>query len=223
METAVQARFKIARGNTLVHSGERVTGFHMAGELIGLDGIAHEQHPCDAVALADTEVCAVQWDRLESLASEMSPLQRHLYATLGSAMARLRANMLSVRNAPAEVRIARVLLDLQHRLKVRGFSAMELVLRMTRQELASYLCVKHETVSRAFSKFDANGVLDVKLRQVRILDLAALQALVIPNPNPKITPSVDRRDRNWALPTHAPVWRMPHSAVHPTAFLFPCH
>jgi CRP/FNR family transcriptional regulator len=78
----------------------------------------------------------------------------------------------------AEERLAAFLLNLVQRLHARGFSQSELILRMTREEIGSYLGLKLETVSRTFSKFVDEGMVEVKQRHVRILDTQALQSLV---------------------------------------------
>ena len=157
---------------------DQVTGFQMAGELLGFDGIGTELHSCDAVALEDSQVCVIPFDQLEALSREFSELQRQLHKVMSREIVRDHGVMLLLGSMRAEERLAAFLLNLTQRLQARGFSASALVLRMTREEIGSYLGLKLETVSRAFSKFQDDGVLEVKQRQVRVLDDAALRLLV---------------------------------------------
>jgi CRP/FNR family transcriptional regulator, anaerobic regulatory protein len=157
---------------------DQVTGFQMAGELLGLDGIGTDRHTCDAVALEDSSVCVIPFHQLEDLSREFSDLQRQLHRIMSREIVRDHGVMLLLGSMRAEERLAAFLLNLTQRLKSRGFSASELILRMTREEIGSYLGLKLETVSRAFSKLQDDGALEVKQRQIRVLDPAALQALV---------------------------------------------
>ena len=157
---------------------DQVTGFQMAGELLGLDGIATERHTCDAIALEDSSVCVIPFRPLEALARELSDLQRHCHKLISREIVREHGVMLLLGSMRAEGRLAALPLKLTQGLRTRGLSASSLVLRMTREEIGSYLGLKLETVSRAFSKFQDDAVLGVKQRQIRVLDADALQALV---------------------------------------------
>ncbi len=157
---------------------DQVTGFQMAGELLGLDGIGTDRHTCDAIALEDSSVCIIPYHQLEDLSRELSDLQRHFHKIMSREIVRDHGVMLLLGSMRAEERLAAFMLNLTQRLRTRGFSASSLVLRMTREEIGSYLGLKLETVSRAFSKFQEDGVLEVKQRQIRVLDAEALQKLV---------------------------------------------
>jgi len=157
---------------------DQVTGFQMAGELLGFDGIGSERHTCDAIALEDSQVCVIPFAQLESLTREFGDLQRQLHKVMSREIVREHGVMLLLGSMRAEERLAAFLLNLTQRLQARGFSPTSLVLRMTREEIGSYLGLKLETVSRAFSKFQDDGVLEVKQRQLRVLDEAALRQLV---------------------------------------------
>jgi len=157
---------------------EQVTGFQMAGEVLGLDGIGSDRHTCDAVALEDSQVCVIPYDRLEDLTRELSDLQRQFHKIMSREIVRDHGVMLLLGSMRAEERLAAFLLNLTQRLRARGFSPSSLVLRMTREEIGSYLGLKLETVSRAFSKFQDEGVLEVKQRQITVLDPARLQQVV---------------------------------------------
>ncbi|MEO8297754.1 MAG: fumarate/nitrate reduction transcriptional regulator Fnr [Burkholderiales bacterium] len=157
---------------------EQVTGFQMAGELIGLDGISTDLHACDAVALEDSQVCMIPYAQLESVSREVTVLQHQFHKIMSREIVRDHGVMLLLGSMRAEERLAAFLLNLTQRLEARGFSASALVLRMTREEIGSYLGLKLETVSRTFSKFQDEAILEVKQRAIRILDLEALQRVV---------------------------------------------
>ncbi len=202
IDEVVATRRKLKRGATLFRNGEKfsslyairtgffktcvttedgrdqVTGFQMAGEIIGLDGIVHDHHTCDAVALEDAEVCVMPFDRIEELSREVNALQHHVHKIMSREIVREHGVMLLLGSMRAEERLAAFLLNLVQRLHARGFSQSELVLRMTREEIGSYLGLKLETVSRTFSKFVDDGIVEVKQRHVRILDTEALKRLV---------------------------------------------
>jgi CRP/FNR family transcriptional regulator len=155
----------------------QVAGYHMLGEIIGLDGIAAGQHACDAVALEDSEVCILPFERLEDLSRAIPPLQHNLYRFLSREIGREQHTMLLLGSMRAEERVAVFLLDLSARYRRRGYSGSEFVLRMTREEIGSYLGLKLETVSRLLSRFQTEGLLRVEGRDVKLLDVPALKQL----------------------------------------------
>ena len=202
IDDVVAVRRKIKRGSTLFRNGEaftslfairtgffktcvatedgrdQVTGFQMAGEIIGLDGIVNDHHTCDAVALEDAEVCVMPFERIEELSREVNALQHHVHKIMSREIVREHGVMLLLGSMRAEERLAAFLLNLVQRLHARGFSQSELILRMTRGEIGSYLGLKLETVSRTFSKFVDDGIVEVKQRHVRILSPEALHRIV---------------------------------------------
>jgi CRP/FNR family transcriptional regulator len=202
LDELVATRRKVKRGDTLFNNGDKftslfairtgffktalatedgrdqVTGFQMAGEIIGLDGIVHDRHTCDAIALEDAEVCVMPFDRIEELSREVTALQSHVHKIMSREIVREHGVMLLLGSMRAEERVAAFLLNLVQRLHARGFSQSELVLRMTREEIGSYLGLKLETVSRTFSKFVEEGIVEVKQRHVRIINTQSLQNLV---------------------------------------------
>lgn len=154
---------------------EQVTGFQMAGEVLGLDGIPTGQHQGDAVALEDAEVCAMRFDRLEAVSREIPAMQHHVHQLMGREIVRDHGMMLLLGGMRAEERLASFLLNLAGRLQARGFSACEFVLRMTREEIGSYLGLKLETISRAFSRLSAQGIIEVQHKHIRIIDIRQLE------------------------------------------------
>lgn len=159
---------------------EQVTGFQMAGEIIGLDGIVSDQHSCNAIALEDAEVCIMPFASVEDLSREIPALQRHVHRIMSREIVRENGMMMMLGNMRAEERLAAFLLNLVQRLHARGFSQSEMVLRMTREEIGSYLGLKLETISRTFSKLSDDGIIEVKQRYVKILAPDALKKLSNP-------------------------------------------
>ena len=159
---------------------DQVTGFQMAGEIMGLDGIVNEFHSCDAVALEDAEVCVIPFDRIEAMSREVPALQRHVHQIMSREIVREHGVMLLLGSMRAEERLAVFLLNLVQRLHARGFSRTEVLLRMSREEIGSYLGLKLETVSRTLSKFMEDGILEVRQRHLRIRDADALQRMLNP-------------------------------------------
>lgn len=157
---------------------DQVTGFQMAGEMLGFDGIGSGQHRCDAVALEDSQVCVMPFPALEAMAQELPALQRQVHRVMSREIVRDHGVMLLLSGMRAEERVAAFLSNLAQRLQARGFSPSAFVLRMTRQEIGTYLGLTLETVSRCFSKLHEDGVLDVQQRNVRIVDAPALQRIV---------------------------------------------
>lgn len=204
IDDIVATRRKIKRGESLFQSGEKftnlfairtgffktciasedgrlqVTGFQMAGEIVGLDGIVNDTHTCDAVALEDAEVCVMPFDRIEEISREVNSLQRHVHKIMSREIVREHGVILFLGSMRAEERLAAFLLNLVQRLHARGFSQSELILRMSREEIGSYLGMKIETVSRTFSKFVEENIVEVKQRHVRILNTDALKDIVNP-------------------------------------------
>jgi len=157
---------------------EQVSGYHMPGDLVGLDGISTDRHGCQAVALEDTEVCALPFARIEDLARAVPALQHNLHLFMSREIARDHGMMLSLGSMRAEERLALFLLHLAERYRRRGYSSTEYVLRMTREEIGSYLGLKLETVSRLFSRFQGEGLIQIQGRAVKLLDPVALKQLV---------------------------------------------
>jgi CRP/FNR family transcriptional regulator, anaerobic regulatory protein len=165
--------------DVLIEDGrDQVTGFQMAGELLGLDGISTERHTCNAIALEDSEICAIPFSRLESLSREIHTLQHHFHKVMSREIVRDHGVMMLLGTMRAEARLAAFLLNLSQRFTARGFSHAEFYLRMTREEIGSYLGLKLETVSRAFSRFQDDGLIAVQQKHIRILNLDRLKGLM---------------------------------------------
>ena len=198
----VAAQRKVARGATLFRAGDRadalfavragffktfarshqgeeqIMGFQMAGELIGLSGMASGVQQLDAVALEDSQVCVVPLAELEALEREVPSLQARFHQLMSHEIAAGHQAMLQLGSMHAEERVAAFLLDLMQRLAARGFSATSLVLRMSRDEIGSFLGLTPETVSRTLSSLQAGGVLVVRQRAIEVIDPIGLQRVL---------------------------------------------
>ena len=161
---------------------DQVTGFQMAGEILGMDGIGTEAHTCNAVALEDSEVCVIPFNQLEQLSSEIRALQHHFHKVMSREIVRDHGVMMLLGTMRAEERLAAFLLNLSQRFTARGYSPQEFHLRMTREELGSYLGLKLETVSRAFSRCQEEGLIAVQQKHIRILSIAGLKHLMTHQP-----------------------------------------
>ncbi|MFA5370805.1 MAG: fumarate/nitrate reduction transcriptional regulator Fnr [Sideroxydans sp.] len=157
---------------------EQVTGFLMSGEIIGLDAISTDAHACEAVAMETSEVCELPFAKLEALSREIPSLQRHLHKIMSREIVRDQGIMLLLGSMRAEERLAAFLLNLSQRNASHGISPTQITLRMSRVEIGSYLGLKLETVSRAFSHFHEDGLIRVKARAIEILALPRLREMM---------------------------------------------
>ena len=202
LEGLLGNRTKLKKGDALFHNGapftalyavklgslkttvlsddgrEQVAGYHMAGDLLGLDGMGDDRHGCEAIALEDSELCVLPFTRIEELARHVPALQHNLHKFMSREIERDHRVMLLLGSMRAEERLAAFLLNLSERYKARGYSSTEFVLRMTREEIGSYLGLKLETVSRLFSKFQEEGLVMVAGRSIKIIDMPVLKQLV---------------------------------------------
>jgi CRP/FNR family transcriptional regulator len=202
VENIVYARRRVKRGEALFNAGdefrtvyairsgffktsvvdgegrEQVTGFFMGGELMGLEGLGAGAYQGTAVALEDSEVCVLPYALIEEMAREIPALQRRLHAVLAREIVRDHGVMMLLGSMRAEERLATFLLNLSKRFVRRGYSASDFHLRMTRDEIGSYLGLKLETVSRLFSQFQRDGLIEVEQKHVRIVDITGLEQVL---------------------------------------------
>ena len=153
---------------------EHVTGFHLAGDVLGLEGVASGRHATEAVALEDAEICAIPYAQLEALAAENPHMQVTINQLMSRHIVREQRTMLLLASMSAEQRVGSFLLNISERMRQRGYSPREFHLRMSRAEIASFLGLTIETVSRAFSAFQKQRLLEVAKKHIRILDLDAM-------------------------------------------------
>ena len=202
LDTVIKQSHRLKKGEFLFRSGEsfhslyairtgffkttvasqdgrdQVTGFFMSGELIGMDGICTHSHSCDAVALEDSEVCELPFGHMEALSKEIPSIQTHFFRLMSREIVRDQGVMLLLGNMRAEERIAAFLLNLSQRLHHRGFAANDFILRMSREEIGSYLGLKLETVSRTLSRFHQEGLIVVEHKHIRLLKQELLNQMV---------------------------------------------
>ncbi len=157
---------------------EQVTGFQMTGEVLGLDGIEMEICQSNAVALEDSEVWEVPFQRLEALCRQDGNMQRMFHRLMSREIQRDYLMMLLLGSMNAEERLAAFLVNLSQRLTARGYSATRFVLRMSRREIGSYLGLTLETVSRVFSRFQRERLIRAELKSVELTDTGRLRAMV---------------------------------------------
>ena len=156
---------------------QQITGFQMAGELLGMDAISGDRHHCDAVALEDSEVCEIPFARLEELFGEVPALLRHFHRIMSQEITREQNVMLLLGNMRAEQRFAVFLVNLSARYAARGYSSTRFQLRMSREDIGNYLGLTIESISRLLSRFKKQGWVDVDKRELTLLDPAKLKAL----------------------------------------------
>jgi len=154
---------------------QQVTGFHMTGDLLGLDAISNESHVCDAIALENSELCEISFSKLEEISRAIPSFMRHFHKIMSREIVRDHGVMLLLGSMKAEERLASFLLNMSSRFEMRGYSKSSFNLRMTREEIGSYLGLKLETVSRAFSKLQSDAVISVNYKHIQIHDLERLR------------------------------------------------
>ncbi len=156
---------------------QQITGFQMAGELLGMDAISTDRHHCNAIALEDSEVCEIPFARLESLFRDMPTLLRHFHRMMSQEITREQNVMLLLGNMRADQRFAAFLINLSSRYAARGYSSTSFQLRMSREEIGNYLGLTIESISRLLSKFKKQGLLKVSNRELEIVDLSTMKAV----------------------------------------------
>ncbi len=159
-------------------SGEQqITGFQMAGELLGMDAISTDQHHCDAMALEDSEVCEIPFARLEELFGTIPTLLHHFHRMMSQEITREQNVMLLLGNMSADQRFAAFLVNLSSRYAARGYSSSTFQLRMSREEIGNYLGLTIESISRLLSRLKKQGLLRVANREIELLDPVRLKAM----------------------------------------------
>lgn len=223
LDSHIQERLRLHKGETLYLQGDaldyvyairsgmikthtnledgrtQVTGFHMQGEVLGIDSLEDQKHSTDATALEDVEVCVIHVQRLAALLTQAPRLQLQLLRLTSREVRNMQAQLLALGSMNAEERLATFLLSFSERLLARGYSPVEFHLRMTREEIGSYLGLKLETISRLFSRMADSGLIQVRHRHVKLMSVAALRAVA------GLSPDSDNEVRKSALkiPAHS--------------------
>jgi CRP/FNR family transcriptional regulator, anaerobic regulatory protein len=156
---------------------EQSVAFLFPGDMLGFDAVAIGHHATSAVALETTAYCAIPYDRVIGLAAKLPGLMHQVMRAAASQIMATHDHVLQLGQKSAPARLASFLLDLSHRFETRGCSKTEFNLSMSRQEIANYLAVAVETISRLFTDLQRRGVIVVDRRLVKIQSLPALQAV----------------------------------------------
>lgn len=155
----------------------QITGFHIAGELLGLSALASGQYSSEARALETTSVCRVEAERLEELAQTIPSLQYQLLKIMSSQIRQDEELMLLLGRRNAEERLAEYLIGLSRRFSARNYSPTQFHLSMSRGDIGNYLGIAEETVCRILTRFQNAGLITTKRRDVRLIDLPQLEAV----------------------------------------------
>lgn len=201
LSTIVKNRRPLKRGELLFSSGQKpsgiyvaregafksivynqygdsqVTGFHLPGEILGLDALGTDCHTCDSIALTVADVCEIALHDLERVASQVPGLQHQLLKIIGQTINRNQKHVEILAKKNAQERVALFLHQLAERYKVLGRSEHRLMIPMSREDIGSYLGLVIETVSRTLSKMQEEGLIAVNGREVQILQKEKLQGL----------------------------------------------
>ena len=198
LDEVVQSRMPLNRGDALFRSGdpfvnlyvvrsgtvrtsqpgpagdEQVIGFHLPGELVGLDAIAEARHHCEAVALERTSVCALPFDELQAVAARVAGLQLQFHRLISRELVQDQEHLMALGRRTARERVALFVHSLSERYHIAGYDGTTFRLAMSREDIANYLGLALETVSRLLGKLADEGMIDVDRRQLRIRDPQAL-------------------------------------------------
>lgn len=155
---------------------EQITGFYLPGELIGLSGIDTDAYPVNAIAIETTTVCEIPYPKFEELTDDIPELKRQIIHSMSKTIRQDMQMMMLLSQKDAEARVANFLLDLSSRIQRRGYAADFIYLGMSRNEIANYLGLAVETVSRIFSRLQKSGAIEVNGRAVEIRDEDLLSA-----------------------------------------------
>lgn len=154
---------------------EQIMGFYYPGDLLGLDGLGEQMHHCTATALEDTRVCRIPYERLDALVDELPSLRRQLMRLMSQALSDDEQLLLTLGRKSSEGRIATLLVSLSRRRQLRGLDASPIRLSMKRIELANFLGMRIETVSRVLRRLQECQIITVDRSDVTILDAATLE------------------------------------------------
>jgi len=157
---------------------EQIVGFHLAGELVGLDGFRDDKHTCSCIALETSSVCELPITHLEDLCQQMPELQKQMRRIMGKEVKSDHAMLLMLGKLSAEEKLASFLLSFSRRMEERHWKADDFVLSMPRQDIANYLGLAVETVSRLFAHYHDEGIIEVDRRRIHIKQMQRLRQIV---------------------------------------------
>ena len=160
---------------TAKNGEEQILGFHLPGELLGLDGIDNQIHSCTGVALNTATICELPVNQLNALCVKMPGLQQQLLSLISDEITKDHTMLLLLARRNAEQKLATFLINVSSRFKARGYSPDEFELTMSRYDIGNYLGLADETVSRLISRFKENSVINAERKKIKILDHKLLQ------------------------------------------------
>ena len=202
LDTLVKNRKTIKRGDFLYRTGDQfrsiyairggsvktsiladdgriqVTGFHVAGKVLGLDAIVTNQYNCEATALETTGFCEIPFSRFEELSKEIPNLQYSMLKIMSQEILDNRELMMLLGKMNGEERLATYLLSMSRGLENRGFPSIQFNMSMSRGDIGNYLGMAEETISRIFTRFQEEGLITLQRRHVTINNFDALGAIV---------------------------------------------
>ncbi len=158
---------------------QQILGFHLPGEIFGLDGMESGIHRCYASTLDITSYCALPFDKLDDLCATLPDLRHQICKLVGHELNSDHSHQLLLGQQTAHERLATLLLSISSRFKHRGFSANSFLLPMSRHDIACFLGIAVETVSRLFKSFQDQGVVKINRKQIDILDMDKLCNMVV--------------------------------------------
>jgi CRP/FNR family transcriptional regulator len=156
---------------------EQITGFHLPGEIIGIDGLATNSHTNSAVALETSAICEIPFSRLEELSVSIPGLQRRFFQLMSKEIADDQQLITLLGKNSAEERVAALLLSISTRNSQRGLSAHDFFLPMSRSDIANFLGLTIETVSRVLAKMHKHGVIILDKKHVELVSVDALRSI----------------------------------------------
>lgn len=159
---------------------EQVTGFYLPGEIIGMDGLATNQHTNAAIALETSAICEIPFAKLEELSTQLPSLQRRFFQLMSKEIANDQQLITLLSKNSAEERIAALLLSISARNHTRGLSPDEFYLPMSRSDIGNFLGLTIETVSRVMGRIHKQGIIELDKKHIHIKDMNALRCLAVP-------------------------------------------
>ncbi|MCW9000119.1 MAG: fumarate/nitrate reduction transcriptional regulator Fnr [Kangiellaceae bacterium] len=201
LENIVQRKKVLKKGEFLFHAGddfdaihairsgslksytissdgtEQITGFHLPGEIVGLNAISSTQYPSFAKALETSLVCTIPFDKLENLSRDIPGLQKQVFKVMSGEIREEQELMMLLSKKNADERFAAFIMNLSARFKRRGLSEKEFQLTMTRGDIGNYLGLAVETVSRLVTRLQKRELIAIQDRYIQITDMTNLSAL----------------------------------------------
>ncbi len=156
---------------------EQIIGFYFPGEILGFDAIEEHKHSCHAIALETTTVCSIPYEKINEISAQIPQLQDQMFRLMSRELSKENKLLLIINKRSAEERLATFLVSLSSRFHKLGYSAKEYNLPMSRQDIGNYLGLTIETVSRLFTKFQRNGLIDINKRTLCLKDLPTLHSI----------------------------------------------